>query len=339
MVIYLKVNKMKSRTADEMVRVFKIHQQAIVIDSLNASIMSDVYFKKLQKAGVTAVNYTIAMMHNMSETVKRILDFQDMVADMKETVLLATTSSDIIRAKREGRTSILLGFQNIQPLENDLRLLNLYHQLGVRIVQLSYHFRNAAADGGGERIDSGLSIFGISLIEQMNRLGMVVDLAHVGRKSVLEAAELSEDPVIASHSNPRGLVNAFQNKTDEEIKAIAEKGGIMGITAFPRLVSNDPDKCTLENLLDCIDYTVKLVGVNHVGIGLDFAEGWAEYPPTRMTLIKIDKRIYTWPKGIETVTDFPNITKGLIDRGYSEVETKKILGENFLRVFRKVFGG
>ena len=321
-----------------MKRALKVHREAIVVDSLNASIMSDEYFKKLQRGGVTATNYTIAMMHNLSETVKRILDVQDLIAAESETALLATKAEDIVRAKREGKTSIMLGFQNIQPLENDLRLLKLYHQLGVRIIQLSYHFRNAAADGGGERTDSGLSLFGFSLIKEMNRLGMVVDLAHVGKHSVLEAVEASEDPVIASHSNPRALVSAYQNKTDEEIKAIAEKGGVLGVTAFPRLVSKDPDKCKLDDLLNCIDYTVKLVGVSHVGIGLDLAEGWAEYPPTRMNLIKIDKRIYNWPARIEAVTDFPNITKGLVGKGYSDQEIGKILGGNFMRVFRKVFG-
>lgn len=329
---------MKKLTAEEMKRALDLHREAVIVDSLNASIMSDEYFKKLQKGGVTATNYTIAMMHNMSETVKRILDMQDLVAGESETVVLATSVEDIARAKLEGKTAIMLGFQNIQPLENDLRLLKLYHYLGVRIIQLSYHFRNAAADGGGERMDSGLSLFGISLVKEMNRLGIVVDLAHVGKQSVLEAADTSEDPVIASHSNPRALVDAYQNKTDEEIKAIAEKGGIIGVTAFPRLVSKDPDKCTLDDLLDCIDYIVKLVGANHVGVGLDLAEGWADYPPTRMSLMKIDKRIYTWPRGIETVTDFPNIAKGLVGRGYSDTEIRKILGENFLRVFKKVFG-
>jgi membrane dipeptidase len=166
---------------------------------------------------------------------------------------------------------------------------------------------------------------------------MVVDVAHVGRQSVLEAVETSEDPVIASHSNPRALVDAFQNKTDEEIKAMAENGGVIGVTAFPRLLGKDPDKISLDNLLDCIDYVVELVGANHVGIGLDFAEGWAEYPPSRMSLMKIDGRIYIYPREIDTVTKFPNITEGLIGRGYSDAETKKILGENFLRVFKKVF--
>jgi membrane dipeptidase len=110
------------------------------------------------------------------------------------------------------------------------------------------------------------------------------------------------------------------------------------VTAFPRLISKDPDKCTVDNLLDSIDYIVKLVGASHVGIGLDFAEGWAEYPPTRMTLMKIDKRIYNWPRGIETITDFPNITKGLVGRGYSDTEIRNVLGGNFIRVFKKVFG-
>lgn len=329
---------MRKLDAEEMKRALNIHRDAVIVDSLNASIMSDEYFRKIQKGGVTATNYTIAMMHNMSETVKRILDMQDMVAGESKTVVLATTVEDIVRAKQEGKTAIMLGFQNIQPLENDLRLLKLYHYLGVRIVQLSYHFRNAAADGGGERTDSGLSLFGISLVKEMNRLGMVVDLAHVGKKSVLEAAEASEDPVIASHSNPRALVDEYQNKTDEEIRTIAERGGVIGVTAFPRLITKDPDKCTVDDLLDSIDYIVKLVGASHVGIGLDFAEGWAEYPPTRMTLMKIDKRIYNWPRGIETVTDFPNITKGLVERGYSDTEIRNILGENFIRVFKKVFG-
>jgi membrane dipeptidase len=329
---------MKKLTREEEKRALNLHGDAIVIDSLNASIMSDEYFRKLNEGGVTATNYTIAMMHNMSETIKRILDIEEVIADESKTVVLGTTGEDVIRAKKDGRTAIFLGFQNIQPLENDLRLLKLYHHMGVRIIQLSYHFRNAAADGGGERIDSGLSLFGISLVKELNRLGIVVDLAHVGKQSVLQAADISEDPVIASHSNPRSLVDAYQNKTDEEIKAIAEKGGVIGVTAFPRLINKDPDRATIDDLLNCIEYIDKLVGVNHVGIGLDFAEGWAEYPPTRMTLMKIDKRVYTYPPGIQTVTEFPNITKGLIQRGYSDAEIRKILGENFLRVFKKVFG-
>ena len=329
---------MKKLTPEAEKKALSLHRDAIVIDSLNASIMSDEYFKKLNKGGITATNYTIAMMHNMSETVKRILDMQEVIADEIKTVVLGTTAEDIIKAKKDGRTAIFLGFQNIQPLENDLRLVKLYHHMGIRIIQLSYHFRNAAADGGGERIDSGLSLFGISLVKELNRLGIVIDLAHVGKQSVLEAAATSKDPVIASHSNPRSLVDAYQNKTDEEIKAIAEKGGVIGVTAFPRLINKDPDKATIDDLLNCIEYIDKLVGVNHVGIGLDFAEGWAEFPPTRMTLMKIDKRVYTYPPGIQTVTEFPNITKGLVQRGYSDAEVRKILGENFLRVFKKVFG-
>jgi membrane dipeptidase len=328
----------KEVKAEQRKRASDLHKKAIIIDSLNASIMSDGYFNKLRASGVTATNYTIAMMHNMSETIKRILDMRDLIKQENRSVLLATTVQDVVKAKCEGKTAIFLGFQNIAPLENDLRTLDLYHQLGIRIIQLSYHFRNAAADGGGERIDSGLSLFGVSLVGEMNRLGLVVDLAHVGKQSVLETVQISKDPVIASHSNPRALVDAYQNKTDEEIKAMAEKGGVIGITAFPRLVCRDVDKCTLDDLLDHIDYVINLVGINHVGIGLDFAEGWAEYPPTRMNLMKIDKRIYNWPKGIETVTDFPNLTKGLVARGYSDKEIRKILGENFLRVFRKVFG-
>ncbi|MCK4477060.1 membrane dipeptidase [Candidatus Bathyarchaeota archaeon] len=229
---------------EEEKKALDTHKKSIIIDSLNASIMSDEYFQKLRVGGVTAINYTIAMMHSMSETVKRILDMHDLINEENDKVLLATTAEDVVTAKRDGKVAIFLGFQNVVPLENDLRILKLYHHLGVRIIQLSYHFRNAAAEGGAERTDSGLSLFGISLVKELNRLGIVVDLAHVGKQSVLEAIEFSEDPVIASHSNPRALIDAYQNKTDEEIRILAEKGGVIGITAFPRLVSKEPDNCT-----------------------------------------------------------------------------------------------
>jgi membrane dipeptidase len=251
--IHKEVVKIRKLSIEEEKRALDLHKKAIIIDSLNASVMCSEYFEKLRAGGVTAINHTIAMNHNMSETIKRILDMQSLIKEEVDKVLLAKTAEDVIVAKRDGKVAIFLGFQNVLPLEDDLRTLELYHHLGIRIIQLSYHFRSVAADGGGERTDSGLSYFGISLIEEMNRLGIVIDLAHVGKQSTLDAIEVSKDPVIVSHSNPRALVNTFQNKTDEEIKALAEKGGVIGITAFPRLLSLEPDKCTIDDLLNCIE--------------------------------------------------------------------------------------
>jgi len=169
----------------------------------------------------------------------------------------------------------------------------------------------------------------------MNKQGMIVDLAHVGEKTELDAIEVSKHPCIASHSNPYSLMPAPQNKKDNMIKALAKKGGVIGITGFPRLVEPNP---TLDMILNYIDYVVQLVGIDYVGIGTDFAEGWADDPTRRKILIKIDGRIYDWPEGIETVTKFSNITRGLVSRGYSDSDIEKILGGNYMRVLKEVIG-
>ncbi|MHA1469824.1 MAG: dipeptidase, partial [Candidatus Asgardarchaeia archaeon] len=177
--------------------------------------------------------------------------------------------------------------------------------------------------------------FGLELVEKLNELGILIDLAHVGPKTSLETIEVSKDPVIFSHSSARALVDTYQNHYDDELKALAEKGGVIGVTGFPRLLGGE--NCTINDMLDHIDYIVDLIGVDHVGIGSDFAEGWSESLERRIRLLEIDGKIYTWPKGFEDVTKFVNIVKGLVSRGYSDNEIRKILGENFLRVFRRVF--
>ena len=325
---------MKRLTDEEERRALEIHQRAIVIDALNASIMDEDYFRKMQQGGVTAINYTVGMNQNLSETVKRIAQMYRMIDASKVATLIERTA-DIREAKKEGKTGIILGFQNVGPLEVDLSLLNIYYRLGVRIIQLTYHFKTVCGDGCKEPSNSGLSLFGAELIKRMNDMGMVVDLAHVGERTCLDAIDVSRHPVIASHSNPWAQKPTYQNKRDGTIKALAEKGGVIGITGFPRLLDTNP---TLDLLLDYVDYVVQLVGVDHVGIGLDFAEGWPDSPFHRKRLIEIDGRIYDWPEGIETTTKWPNVTRGLVSRGYADDEIEKILGGNFLRVFEEVIG-
>jgi membrane dipeptidase len=223
----------------------------------------------------------------------------------------------------------------VAPLEGELGLLEVYYRLGIRIIQLTYHFKNVCGDGCAEPTNSGLSLFGKSLIRAMNDMGIVVDLAHVGETTEREAIKESRHPVIASHSNVHSRVPAYQNKKDDMIKALADKGGVIGITAFPRLLEPDP---TVDTLLDHIDHVVNLVGADHVGIGLDFAEGWAEDPTQRKKLLEIDGKIYDYPDGIDTISKLPNIARGLASRGYSDRDVEKILGGNFLRVFEAVMG-
>lgn len=325
---------MKRLTDKEEKRAMELHRRSIVIDALNASIMDEEYFLKMQQGGVTATNYTVAMNQNLSETTKLIAQMYRQI-DASDVATLIENTTDIRQAKKEGKVGIILGFQSVGPLEGDLSLLKIYYRLGVRIIQLTYHFKNICGDGCKEPTNSGLSLFGARLIQQMNDMGMVIDLAHVGERTEREAIAVSRHPVIASHSNVYSRVPTYQNKKDDVIVALAEKGGVIGITGFPRLLEANP---TLDLLLDHVDYVVQLVGVDHVGIGLDFAEGWPDSPFHRKKLLKIDGRIYDWPEGIDTVSKWPNITRGLVDRGYSDDDIAKIIGGNFLRVFEEVIG-
>jgi len=320
---------------DEEEHAEELYRKCIVIDGLNASLMYRGYFEKLRNAGITAINYTIAMNQNISETIKRFARLYGYFKKHSDLIMLATTAEDILTAKKENRTAFLIGFQNVDPLEGRLDMLDIYYKLGLRIFQLTYHFQNIAGTGGAERHDTGLTKFGLELVEKLNEFGILIDLAHVGPKTSLETIEVSKDPVVFSHSNARALVDTYQNHYDDELKALAEKGGVIGVTGFPRLLGGE--NCTINDMLDHIDYIVNLIGVDHVGIGSDFAEGWNESLERRIRLLEIDGKIYTWPKGFEDVTKFVNIVKGLVSRGYSDNEIRKILGENFLRVFRRVF--
>lgn len=325
---------MRNLTQSEEKRALAIHQRAIVIDALNASIMDEDYWRKMQQGGVTAANYTVAMNHNLSETVKIIAQLDGQLATSKAAQPIENVT-DIQRAKEQGKVGILFGFQNIGPLEGDLGLLPILYRLGVRIIQLTYHFKNVCGDGCKEPSDAGLSLFGRDLIEKMNNLGMVVDLAHVGERTARDAIEVSRHPVIASHSNAYARVAAYQNKSDDTIKALARKGGVICVTAFPRMLEPDP---TVDTLLDHIDHIVRLVGADHVGLGLDFAEGWADSPIHRKKLLAIDGKIYDYPVGIETIRSLPNISRGLVSRGYTDGDIESILGGNLLRVFAQVIG-
>jgi len=229
----------------------------------------------------------------------------------------------------------------------NLDLLPVYHRLGLRILQPTYNERNVFADGCGERSNGGLSRLGLELVERMNRLRMLFDCSHLGVQDTLDGCEYSDFPV-ATHSNARSLCDNVRNRTDEEIHAIAEKGGVIGVVAFPSFVKwtkmEQGERPTIEDVLDHIDYISDLVGVEHVGIGLDLIEGW---PLERHRLL--DRRpdiwgrptpqgTYDYPEGLDSIDKLPNLAKGLIARGYSDREIRKILGENWLRVFRKAWG-
>jgi membrane dipeptidase len=321
-------------------RAAALHERAIVFDGLNGSIMDGPYYDEMRAGGVTGANVTVGLAFDFFHgAVKNIVDRYKSLHENSERAFLATSGDDLRRAKREKRVGIMIGFQNSTPVESDPYLLDVFYRLGIRIIQPTYNERNLYGDGCDERMDAGLSKFGYTLIERMDALGIVIDLSHVGERTSLETIEHSKNACIVSHANARSLCDNARNKSDELIHAVAGKGGVFGVTAFPAFVTKDPNP-TLEHVLDHLDYVVDLVGASAAGIGLDFYHGMEKLVEKFLSRRpEVWGTRFTYPDGIQRPVDFPDITRGLVARGYSDQEVLGILGGNFLRVLDKVCGG
>jgi len=241
--------------------------------------------------------------------------------DHEDKMMLFTKVSDVREAEKQGKIAAMLSIEGGEAVEADLGILRMLYRLGLRAMTLTWNERNQIADGAGEgRTKGGLTNFGVELVKEMNNLGMVVDVSHINDAGFFDVIETTTKPIIASHSNCRALCNHRRNMTDEMIKILADNGGVMGMNFSASFVTENKENATLERLLDHVDHVVKVASVEHVGIGSDF-DG-----------------IENTPKGLEDVTRMPYLTEGLVKRGYKEDEIRKILGENFLRVFSKVIG-
>ncbi len=245
-------------------------------------------------------------------------------------------TADVEAAHAAGHLAVVLHFQGCDPIEADVNLLDAYYALGVRVMQPTYNARNRLGDGCLERANSGLSKLGRAAITRMNELGIVVDIAHVGRRTSLEVIEASTAPVIASHGNACGVYDSRRNLTDEQIKAVAASGGVIGVCAFPGFVSAaDAD---LDKMLDHVDYLAGLVGAEHVGLGMDFAtETLEDYDYFGYEEDTYPRPPWTYPPGIAGFADLRNIGPALARRGYTAGQIAGIASGNFLRVFRAVW--
>lgn len=236
----------------------------------------------------------------------------------KEKITPVYSYKDILKAYTEGKIAALLAVEGGEVIGGDVGVLRMLHRLGVRILSLVYH-RSELADGASQnRTNGGLTTLGVEVAEEIQRLGIVADVSHLNDAGFWDLVKIVKKPMIASHSSCRALCNHPRNLTDEQIEAMADEGGVIGVNFAPSFIH--PVKATVGRVVDHIDHIVDLVGVDHVGLGSDF-DG-----------------IRSTPEGLEDVTCMPNVTKVLVERGYSPDEVKKILGENHLRVFKQVMG-
>ena len=241
-----------------------------------------------------------------------------------------------MKAKQENKLALGFWFQGSTPLANDINLIETYYTLGIRHILLTYNTRTSIGDGILEKNDAGLSTFGYKVIEEMNRVGMLIDMSHGGIKTSLDVIEASEDPIIFSHSNVQGVNPHIRNLTDEQIKAISKKNGLIGINGMGIILG--VEEPTTQKYLEHINYICNLVGsVDNIAIGLDLVYF------NEMLPIFFEKSGFNYPKGYlgsmkglqpEQVDE---IVETLIHAHYSDEDIKKILGENFLRVASKVW--
>jgi membrane dipeptidase len=328
----------------------KVHESAIVFDASCCLLNDENYIDWSIEGGVTVAAPTVGCDDGCAKTMKNIGRWLRILREREQNLNQVTEVEDFTRAKEQGKLGILFHFQNTLPLERSLELVDVYRALGVRVIQLTYNVRNAVGDGCDERTDTGLSDFGVKLVKAMNRAGITVDCSHTGVQTTLDAMEVSELPVVFSHSNARAICDSPRNLTDEQIKGVAAMGGVIGLNGFPAFVAKKP-RPSLDDLLKHADYIAGLVGIDHVGVGLDYYSGIAGVSSLEASAAQYKSLIesgrwksgtyppppYHFPEGLEDPRCFPNLTRALLERGYTEKESKKVLGGNFMRVYSQTW--
>jgi len=325
--------------------VTKVHRSTLLIDSHNditsftvdgldigkpaPKNMTDI--PRLRQGGVGAVFLSIYVAARYTEgnhSANRALQMidtarHDIIDAHPNDFVFATTADQIEEAHKRGKIAGLMGIEGGHAIEDSLRLLRDYYKLGVRYMTLTWSNTNNWADSSGD-IDkpgvqrhNGLTPFGKDVVREMNRLGMMVDISHVADKTFWDALEVSKAPLIASHSACRALANVPRNMTDEMIVALAKKGGVVQMNFYCEFLTTEkPAHATLADVVNHIDHVGKIAGIDAVGIGSDF-DG-----------------IECAPQGLDDVSKFPNLTRALLEKGYTASDIRKIYGGNLLRVMR-----
>jgi membrane dipeptidase len=348
--------KKPASTETPAARAARIHNAAIVVDThIDTTMMlgrdgwdfmvrhqpepgeNHVDFPRLREGGLDAAFFSIYMPGTVTgpEAVKQSLILIDRVRTLAEQhpneIVLATTAADVRAAHRAGKFAALMGMEGGHMIDDSLAVLRDYQRLGVRYLTLSHSVNTNWSDSSGDKpAHNGLTDFGKDVVREMNRLGMMVDIPHVSDKTFWDALETSKAPLVASHSSIRAIAGHPRNMTDDMIRALGGKGGVIMINYSVGFLSNEryeaqqknPPPAELprvswEKIVDHIDHAVKLVGATHVGLGSDF-DGT------------------TVPDGMEDASKLPKITAALLAKGYSEQDVKNILGENILRLLERV---
>ena len=266
-----------------------------------------------------------------------------------DLIFKGTTGADVRRAQETGRTAIFFGFQNPSPIEDDIGLIEICHQLGIRFMQLTYNNQSLLATGCYEAEDTGLTRFGKQAVAEMNRVGLVVDMSHSAERSTLEAIDASARPIAITHANPAWWHPALRNKSDTVLRALTGRGGMLGFSVYPHHLK-DGSACTLDSFCSMVAEAAERYGAQNLGIGTDLCQ---DQPDSIVEWMRVGR----WSKAMDygegsadnpgfppmpdwfaDNRDFGNIRAGLIAKGFSEEEADGIMGGNWLRFYDENFG-
>ncbi len=285
---------------------------------------SKIDLPKAQKGGINCLIFACWVSPRYSNPLSRLLSYLDTLESEiqnAEGIKLAKDYDDLQNNIKNSQISALVSVESGLPLQENLSVLRMLKKLGITSLSLTHLRRNALGDGSACKSDSHLTRFGREVVNEMNQLGMIIDLAHINRKGFYDALQESSDPVMVSHANVSSLTSHHRNLKDRQLVELAENGGVIGLSFVSNFLQNSEENgdltASIDELLDNVDYLKDLVGVNHIGIGSDF-DGGGEL------------------SNLRDISDFPKITEGLVRRGYSSEEIKKILGGNFMRLFEEV---
>ncbi len=320
-----------------------LHQDAVVFDGLIVSRWGPEIFRDMRRGGLTGANCTCSVWEGFEETMTNIGRWKRWFGEHGDLILQAFTVEDVRRAKGEGRTGIVLGFQNTWAFGDRLELVGFFKDLGVGIAQMTYNTQNLVGAGCYEARDGGLSDFGRDMVAEMNRVGMMCDLSHVGPRTSMDVILASARPVCYSHCLPSAMKSHPRNKSDQELRFMAEHGGFIGVTMFPPFLAKG-NASTVADYVEAIEYVIDIAGEDNVGIGTDFTQDHDQEFFDYITHDKGSGRRLTEfgdivnPEGLRRIGEFPNLTAAMERAGWPETRIRKVLGENWLRVLEEVWG-
>lgn len=318
--------------------------------------LTDAYVKDVRDSGVTCFHMTILPVGStppdaaFTQAVRGIAAFNREIASHPDTFVLIRTAEDIKTAKKAGRTGVIYGFQDAVMFETELDRLTDFHDFGVRVIQPTYNRRNLLGDGCMEPANAGLSRAGIEAVERMNTLGILVDLSHCGRQTAADAIRTSKAPVAFTHTGSAAVADHPRNRTDEELRAVAQKGGVAGVYFMPYLCGGKQPAAA--DVIRHLEHMIDVAGEDHVSIGTDgnisaevldqkykdaFAESTRNRKAAGIAAPGETEDGYLFASDLNTPRRFETLASMLADRGHNSSRIEKILGRNLMRVFAETW--